>query len=221
MSARSTKDRILDAAEEHFAQKSYDGTSLREVTSAAEVNLAAVHYHFGSKMKLFRAVFERRIGGINEERIRLLDEAEARAGDDAVPVEEILEAFLGPALRLSAQGDEGLARFMQIVARVHSATGEHVKALQDVFREIHDRFLPPIQRALPDLCPEDLYWRIHFLIGSMALVMSDPHRINVASGELCASQDCEEALRQLVAFAKGAMTAPSVSKSHPQRGHLK
>ncbi len=45
----TTKDKILNAAEKLFAEQGFNGTSLREITSAAEVNLAAVNYHFGSK----------------------------------------------------------------------------------------------------------------------------------------------------------------------------
>jgi AcrR family transcriptional regulator len=210
MTAQTTKNRILDAAEELFAKHGYDGTSLRGVTGAAEVNLAAVHYHFGGKLNLFQAVFERRVGGINEERLRLLDEIEARATSEPVPLEEVLEAFFGPALHMAMEGDPGHMRFMQIVGRANSATGEHLAAIKEVFQEIHDRFIPVFRRSLPELGMKDLFWRMHFLIGSMCLVMADPHRIDHVSGGLCASHAPEETLRQLIAFAVGALRAAPV-----------
>ena len=78
--ATDTKEQILDAAEELFSEQGIDGVSLRAITQAAAVNLASVHYHFGSKEALAKAVFVRRIGVINRERLELLDECERRAG---------------------------------------------------------------------------------------------------------------------------------------------
>ena len=72
-----TRDRLLDTAERLFAERGVDATSLRHITTEAEANLASVNYHFGSKEALFRQIFARRIGPINEERLRLLDACEA------------------------------------------------------------------------------------------------------------------------------------------------
>lgn len=215
--APTTKDRILDAAERLFAERGYDATSLRAVTSEAEVNLAAAHYHFGSKVGLFQAVFERRVGAINAERLQRLAELDARRPDRQPTLEELLEAFLAPALRSSARQDPGFALFLQIVGRSHSATGEHVEAIQDVFRELQERFLPALQRALPHLSQEDLFWRLHFLIGSMCSVMADPSRIKLGSGGLCRSDDPDEVLRHLVAHTAGGFRAPSPSPTAAQQ----
>jgi AcrR family transcriptional regulator len=55
-----TRERILDIAEVLFAQKGYRAVSVREITSAAECNLAAVNYHFGNKENLYLEVFRSR-----------------------------------------------------------------------------------------------------------------------------------------------------------------
>jgi len=55
-----TRERILDRAEVLFAQKGYRAVSVREITSAAECNLAAVNYHFGNKENLYLEVFRSR-----------------------------------------------------------------------------------------------------------------------------------------------------------------
>ena len=94
---RDTKIRILDAAESLFAEHGFAATSLRAITRHANVNLAAVHYHFGSKEGLVEAVFSRRLGPLNQERLELLDAVEARGGE----LEDVLRALIGPALRLS------------------------------------------------------------------------------------------------------------------------
>ena len=67
-----TRDKILGAAEQLFAHHGFEGTSLRAVTGLAEVNLASANYHFGSKEGLLKAVIERRIGPVNEERLSML-----------------------------------------------------------------------------------------------------------------------------------------------------
>ena len=54
-----TRDRILDAAERLFVEHGFEGTSMRMITGAANANLAAVNYHFGSKDALIQAVFRR------------------------------------------------------------------------------------------------------------------------------------------------------------------
>ena len=87
---KGTKDRILDAAETRFAEHGFHGTSMRSVTSGANANLAAVHYHFGSKEALLEAVLSRRLEPINRLRIEMLDRLEA--GPDP-EVHELLREF--------------------------------------------------------------------------------------------------------------------------------
>ncbi|TDJ66794.1 MAG: TetR/AcrR family transcriptional regulator [Planctomycetota bacterium] len=206
----STKDRILDAAERLFAEKGYDAASLRGVTGEAGVNLASVGYHFGGKANLFRAVFERRVGGINAERLAMLDAAEG--GDSPPTLEVVLEAFLAPALRLVARKDEGHERFMQLVGRTYASSGEHIEVLKSVFQEILARFFPALQRALPELAPADVFWRLHFMLGSMSVLLADPDRIRVLSNGTVTVEDPEEPLRQLVAFAAAGFRASAAGQ---------
>ncbi len=208
--AKSTKDRILDAAEALFAEHGYDGTSLRGVTGQAGVNLAAVHYHFGSKAALFEAVFRRRVEDVNAERLSKLDELEARGPEHPPSLEEVLEAFLGPVLRLSARrDDEGWRRFMQLVGRCNSVSGEHMEPLRQVFQQVAARFFPAFLRAVPHLREKDLYYRLHFLIGSMSTLIADPLRIQIHSEGLCRSDDPDEVLRHLVIYAAEGFRAPT------------
>src|SRR6186713_1424983 len=97
----ATKGRILDAAEALFMEHGFEATSLRLITAAAAVNLAAVNYHFGSKEELFQAVLTRRLDPMNQERIDLLTRMEREAGDKAVSCEKLISAMLVPALRLA------------------------------------------------------------------------------------------------------------------------
>src|SRR5215813_4840679 len=90
-----TKARILDAAEKFFGTNGFEATSLREITSEADVNLAAVNYHFHSKDSLIDAVIARRIEPVNQIRLEMLE----AAGPDPT-LDQILTAFLTPVLNL-------------------------------------------------------------------------------------------------------------------------
>ena len=98
--ATPTKDRILDAAERLIAKLGFEATSLRAITAEADVNLAAVNYHFQSKEALIRAVISRRIGPVNVKRLAMLDAVEAAHRDGPLPVGPVIEAFVGPVIEL-------------------------------------------------------------------------------------------------------------------------
>src|SRR6478736_9839979 len=106
-----TKERILDAAETLFMEHGFEATSLRAITTAAGVNLAAVNYHFGSKEELFQAVLTRRLDPMNQERIELLGRIEREAGGRALSCEKILFAMLIPALKLARDEKRGGKNF--------------------------------------------------------------------------------------------------------------
>src|SRR5512134_3133369 len=105
--APDTKERILDAAEALFMVQGFTATSLRMITTRAGVNLAAVNYHFGSKDELVRAVFTRRLGPLNRERVALLEELEEQAGGRPLVPEQVLEAFLTAGVRVARDARRG------------------------------------------------------------------------------------------------------------------
>lgn len=217
---RDTKDRILDVAEQLFGDLGYASTSLRAVTSQAEVNLAAVHYHFGSKIGLFEAVFQRRVNAVNDERLARLDALEA-ASKGELALEDLLQAFLEPAFCQAAAEDPTFVRFQRFIGRVMSETGEHVEAMRGVFREVQLRFFPAFHRALPHLTERDVFWRMHLLVGSMCNLMSDPTRISVLSGGRCDGSDPDESVRQLVAFAAGGLRGAPATRSAASRAPVR
>ena len=126
-SSTSTKERILTAAETLFAQRGFDGASLRQLTAAAGVNLAAVNYHFGSKEKLVEQVFKRRLDALNQRRLAELAKV---AGKPGTTLEDVLAAFIRPALELSHDGNGSL--FMRVLAR---AFAEHDDSLRQFLSE--------------------------------------------------------------------------------------
>lgn len=193
-----TKDRILDAAERLFADQGYAATSLRHVIAEAQVNLAAVHYHFGSKEELLDHVIARRMGPVNEGRLAMLDRLEAEFGDRPAPLPRLLEAFLMPAGQLAIHHPDSI----RIMGRMH------FEGLMQRIRERHfkvtgERFLAAMRKALPDLPEEEFYWRMHFMIGAMGLAM-----IGAPAFYTAASDDWPSRVARLVAFLSGGFNAP-------------
>ncbi|MFQ5670173.1 MAG: TetR/AcrR family transcriptional regulator [Acidobacteriota bacterium] len=206
---KETDQRILDAAEALFARHGFAATSLRSITAAAGVNLAAVHYHFGSKDSLIEAVFSRRLRPVNRERLRLLDEAE-KAGQPGPPsVETILEAFLGPVLRMSGDPLQGGAVVMRLLGNALSQPDERIRRMfLQQFAEIVRRFTTALKKALPDHPPPEVFWRFLFTIGAMAHTLAWSHDMASLSHGQCAAEDSTTTLRRLVGFIAAGMRAP-------------
>src|SRR5881296_2786911 len=121
-SGTTTRERIMDAAERLFANHGFEGASIRSIVDAANVNLAAIHYHFRSKEALLEAVLTRRISLVNEARLQRLEEAEAAAAPRAPSVESILRAFIVPTVEF-AQREECGATFVQLMSRMFTEPG--------------------------------------------------------------------------------------------------
>jgi AcrR family transcriptional regulator len=203
-----TKDQILDAAERLFAVHGIDAVSLRTITHEAGVNLAAVNYHFGSKEMLVTQVFMRRIGEVNRERLRLLTEYEQRAGEGPLVVEEVLNAFMRPAIYLSRDAEHG-DMVMQLCGRVYTESQEYMDSVvEDLFREVVQRFGVAFQRALPDLPFREISWRAHFAVGTMVHTIRDGSKLVRLSKGLCDPSDAERVIERMVQFAAAGMRAP-------------
>ena len=170
---QDTRDRILDAAERLFVEHGFDGTSMRMITSAANANLAAVNYHFGSKDALVQAVFRRRLTALNQERLTELDLLEAEAGGATIKPSRIVEAFFGTALRMAADTEHGGRTFMRLLARTYHEPNAFVREfLAEEYAEVMDRFLGALFAALPEVPRAEILWRFHLMTGALAFAIS-------------------------------------------------
>ena len=194
--ARSTKDRILDAAEELLGQRGPGETSLRDITSAAGVNLAAVNYHFQSKEALFRAVVDRRIVPIQQRRLELLDAAEADAAGGEPDLARVIEAFVLPPLEMIVAAP----RFVPLMGRIYTEPQFVQEIIQKHMLPYKIRLMAALRRACPGLTDEAMFWRVHFSIGAMAHVMAGAHVIRQSSDGKCDPSDLETIRRQLIPF---------------------
>ncbi len=202
-SSPSTRERILAAAEALFAQRGFDGASLRQLTSAAGVNLAAVNYHFGSKDKLVEEVFRRRLDALNAHRL----EALARiAGQPSTTVEDVLDAFIRPALELS-HDDHG-ALFMRVLARAFAEHDDTLRQfLSDNYGHVIRQFTAEFARLLPHLGKAELYWRIDLVTGALTHAMSGFGLIRRQSG-VSEQAHREQTITHLIRFSAAGLSHP-------------
>ena len=208
MNSVATREHLLDAAERLFAEHGFEGASLRSITAAAGANLASVHYHFGSKESLIRAVFSRRIQPLNHERLRLLDAAQSAADDTVPPLESIVEAFVAPALRLREDFARGGRHFVCLMGRLWAEPTELTASIMEEFDEVFRRFTVAVGRALPDLPQPDLHWRFLFMIGTMLMPMMVNEVITRRTHGQIDPGDPDGNIRRLVAFISAGLRAP-------------
>lgn len=198
----STKERILGAAEELFALHGFSGTSLRQVTARADVNIAAVNYHFGSKDNLVNEVFRRRMDAMSRQRLERLQAATA---DGRCELEPILAAFVEPALDL-AQDRQGHA-FIRVIARAYAEQNDGLrKFLSDQYGHVQRDFARALAACLPDLGKETLYWRLDFLGGALTYAMADFGLIKRPAG-IDEATHRRQAARELIRFAAAGFKA--------------
>jgi AcrR family transcriptional regulator len=194
-----------------FAENGIAATSLREITSEAGANLAAVNYHFGSKAGLIEEVYGRRIRVLNTERLRLLAEARQAAGDGPLELEEILRAFVEPVRRACGDPLQGGVRFLRLMARVNMEPTADVRQL--VYRQFVEtgmRFHAALQEALPHLLPHEIFVRFRFALGAMFFTFAqvlDPERLGMPD---CIGSGVEEhAMDDLLKFLAAGFRAPA------------
>jgi AcrR family transcriptional regulator len=197
-----TRERLLDAAERLFSQKGYRAASVREITQAAGTNLAAVNYHFGSKAELYHEVFVRRLTWLRERRLQAVEQALARAGDDALDrfVEAFAQAFVEPLVA----GDAG-RRWLNLFSR--EMLDPQLPAgffYREILRPTHGALADALCRARPGLDPAAARLCVQSAIGQLLYVIQ-LQRMAVNTGDDEAAR--AYALPRLLAHAVRFTTA--------------
>lgn len=162
------KRKLLDAAEQLFAEKGFDAVSVRDITKLAGANVAAVNYHFGSREGLLTLVMTRYLTPVNEERLDLLDQAEERAQGQPIPVEEIITAMCKPLIRQVVGSEMSERVFCKLLGRVMSEQSHSLpSAVEDQMKPMAMRFFAALRKTFPDSPPDEITWRFHFVNGAM------------------------------------------------------
>lgn len=199
-----TRERILDAAERVFAAQGL-GASLRTVMVEAGVNVASIHYYFGSKERLLDDVVKRRAIIINNERLARLAEVLAARGKPNPT--GILDALMRPALTYSLEGPPGWSDYFRILSRLESSARDTYAAIiASYYNKMHSAFLDALKKALPRLNRDDLAWRLLCVVWVMS------HAANVlepAREFPSRPSDADEVMRRLLPPLAALFTAPA------------
>lgn len=168
-----SKRKLLDAAEELFAEKGFDLVSVRDITKAAKANVAAVNYHFGGREQLIALVVIRYIQPVNEERLARLEMAEKKWPNKQVPLEEILDAFVRPLVTAVRKSELSERLYCRMLGRILGMREEAFPpVIFDQLAHLREKYAKAITRVLPGLPEEDLIWRMHFTMGGMIHMLS-------------------------------------------------
>jgi AcrR family transcriptional regulator len=207
-----TKTRILDAAEELFMEHGFEATSLRSLTSAASVNLAAVNYHFGSKEELFQAVLTRRLDPMNQERIELLERIEREGVGRVLSCERILFAMMIPALRLARDEARGGKNFLRLLGRAYADPAPFIRHfLSEQYAAMIGRYKEAFQKALPHLSRQELTWRLHFVMGALSYTLAGTDALKLFAQVTATDKENDELLLQRLApFLVAGLKAPAL-----------
>jgi len=194
-----TKSRILDTAEKLFRMNGFDGTSLRDITTAADVNLAAINYHFQSKDSLIDAIIARRIEPVNKKRLELLDAAGPRP-----TVEQILRAFMAPVMEVKVDA------LVPLIGRILSNPEVFVeRVFHKHLAPVSQRFVEALSKALPDLQPSEILWRLHFSVGVMTQTMLWGRIYPKITNGACDISDRGALVDRVVRFVAAGFRAPA------------
>lgn len=172
MAQNETVDRILNAATILFAERGFAETSLRTITGMADVNLASVNYHFGSKKELIQAVFTRFMTPFCRELDRRLDDYE-HAGEQPPNPDVLLRHLFAAFKAVTEEINEPPQRFMKLLGLAYSQSQEHLRlSIIEQFGGTYTRFTHALKGSLPEMSNVTFYWRLYFMLGAAVFTLS-------------------------------------------------
>lgn len=193
-------ERILDAAEELFARHGYDGVTMRQISSKAQVDVALASYHFGKKVDLFHAAFNRRAELLSVARREIFQALEDQTQGEAQTLEQIIEAFLLPLKLAQENEDPGWRHYLAMVAYVMASPVWNEILMPNVYDKRVTELTDQLKTALPDAKEEDIHWCYHYVSGALAITLAQTGRIDRLSGGKCKSSDFDAAYDRMIPF---------------------
>lgn len=197
-----TKEQIISVAERLFAERGFAGTTLRNIVSEAGVNLAAVHYHFGSKEDLFRSVVARFARPIVKQELALLEKLQA--GHEVPSVEAILTALIKPCLEILTQDKNTLLVRAQFMGRCRTEPEPIQSIAAGEFAMTVEAFLDALQRTLPDQSRSQLQWKLDLVIAALIRVQTEAGQ-KAALLQSTDPEDIQNTTEQMVKFLSPGM----------------
>jgi len=201
-----TKTKILNAAEQLFAERGYADTSLRLITSQAEVNLASVNYHFGSKKELIQAVLARYLDVFVPSLTAALDEI--KQGQQRIEQRNVFECLVTPLLALNAFKHRGTTTFLQLLGRGYVENQGHLRwYITTHYSDMMAMFNQAVQDANPHLSKEEIFWRLHFTLGTVVFTMASSKALtDIAKADFNNDIDIEGLIRKVIPFISAGVS---------------
>lgn len=171
-----TATRIILAAEALFAEQGFNETTMRQITTAADVNLAAVNYHFRSKQGLVNAVCERLMQPLCTE---IESELAQRMFDaTTISVEELLDILMRSLLNVSQINTHSLAVFMRLLELAYMKNQEELREffVTEYWHRL-ETFIQCLRKESAPMEDNEFFWRLHFLLGSIVFTLSNYHML--------------------------------------------
>ena len=211
MAQKDTARSILDAAEELFSERGFAETSLRNITTKADVNLAAVNYHFGSKKSLIQAVFARFLTPFVAELDKALNTCDAEQGEQPADLMSLLRLLSDTALRSGADRPERLRIFMRLLGLAYSQGQGHVRRFLRVeYGHVFRRYSDLLTRATPELSDEDRFWRVHFMLGATMFTLNGVDSLTaMAEHDFGNPPATPDVIDQLLPFLASGLKSPA------------
>ncbi|MCV6590036.1 MAG: TetR family transcriptional regulator [Marinobacterium sp.] len=208
MQYTGTAANIVRAAETLFAEQGFTETTVRQITARADVNLAAVNYHFGSKKGLIQAVAEKFLGPLCQNIEQVLDQRMA-ASDKTISLEELLEMLMRALLGVNQNNDHALSVFMRLLDLAYM---KHQEDLRDFLIERYgsrvQTFIAMIRKDAAPMEDDEFFWRLHFLLGSITFTLSNFHTLNaIERREFESGAEVERILHRMIPVLTAGLQA--------------
>jgi AcrR family transcriptional regulator len=208
MKNNDTKTKILDVAEKLFAEIGIHATSIRQIVKEAGVNVASLHYHFGSKEAVIHQIITRRLQPINEQKVKRLDQLEEKYNGKPPDFEDVLRAFIEPHIQMHKMNAAKVKILMKLMVQIED-DAHRLEVMKDpVFMNTFNRYLTTLHEILPHLSMAELVWRFKFMIFSMHAIMVQ-HPIPANTGMETKPESIDQLLKYVITFLKAGLLAPA------------
>jgi AcrR family transcriptional regulator len=209
MNHKGTSASIVKAAEILFAEQGFTETTVRQITSKADVNLAAINYHFGSKKGLIQAVAEKFLTPLCAELSGILEQR--KLADDAgqITLDELLEMLMRTLLIVNRDNVNALAVFMRLLELSYMKNQEELREF--LMSRYNAKLQPFIQLLREDAAPmedDEFFWRLHFMLGSITFTLSNFHTLHaIEKREFHSGAEVENILHRMIPVLSAGLQA--------------
>ena len=212
MKNNDTKTKILDVAEKLFAETGIHATSIRQIVKEAGVNVASLHYHFGSKEAVIHQIITRRLQPINEQKVKRLDQLEEKSNGKPPDLEGVLRAFIEPHIQMQKVAADKVKILMKLMVQIEDDAHKLEVMKDPVVINTFNRYLTTLLTVLPHLSRAELIWRFKFMIFSMHAIMVQ-HPIPADTNMENKKESIDELLNYVITFLKAGLLAPASTET--------